>query len=316
MEAGSRSRPEDVLDAIVGRAAITTNDPQYERRTQWANECRRTAVFVETVTTFVDQVGQPAPGSQLEREIAQLPAVDSAGMTIRPAQTSLVPAVMGLHAAEGYLRAMADVAATVATVLPLEVIARSAIECCGLVVWLCDPAISGKARVARTFLLRISAAEQALRAAKAVGVDPPSPTVADLQAAAKRWGWQTHRQKVGNRKWWTIDGEELPGATIRAEGLLRTIDAKGAYHIYSGTVHAELHGLWRAFSSPMNAAGETYNVINLDFEAAWEAVLVANLAAAKAAEAYRQLTRDDFPEAQSFLGDCRTRLIGLRPVSQ
>jgi hypothetical protein len=35
---------------------------------------------------------------------------------------------MGLHAADGYLRAMAHMAATVATVLPLEVIARSAIE--------------------------------------------------------------------------------------------------------------------------------------------------------------------------------------------
>ena len=64
----------------------------------------------------------------------------------------------------------------------------------------------------------------------------------------------------------------------------------------------------------MNAAAETYNVINLDFEAAWEAVLVANLASAKAAEAYRQLTGYDFPEAQTFLGDCRARLIGLRPV--
>ena len=195
---------------------------------------------------------------------------------------------------------MADLVATVATVLPLEVIARSAIECCGLVVWVCDPTISGKARVARTFVLQLSAAEQALRAANAVGMGLPSPTVADLQAVAKRWGWQTHRQKIGNRKWWTVDGEELPGATGRAEALLRTIDAKGAYHIYSGTIHAELHGLWRAFSSPMNAAGETYNVINLDYEAAWEAVLVANLAAAKAAEAYRQLTGHDFPEAQTF----------------
>ena len=89
------------MNAIVDRSSITADNSRYELRYQWASECRRTAEFVETVTTFVDQVGPPAPGSQLEREIAQLPTVDMAGTTVRPVQTSLVPAVMGLHAAEG-----------------------------------------------------------------------------------------------------------------------------------------------------------------------------------------------------------------------
>jgi hypothetical protein len=219
---------------------------------------------------------------------------------------------MSLNVAADSLRAVAAALPTVETVLPLEVLARHVLECASTALWLVDPSIGSRARVARMLLLRYESGVQEVRAAKAVGASPAGPTSDQVAAIASDWGWRLQKNAKGRPL--TIEGQTLPVHTERANQVLRRIQAAGAYNLYSGSTHAEMYGLWRALSPPMDAAGETYNIMHFDYLAAWNAVRVANLSALTAALDYRDLKGRNTSEVQQMIGTCETALALLHPA--
>jgi hypothetical protein len=308
----SQPDAEAVLRAIRDRHPTPPPDTHSQLRADWAQLCQTTAEFLDEVVSLPEQATPPAPGSRLDREIASLPVRNRAGRQIRVIQTAIVPAAMSLNVAADSLRAVAAALPAVETVLPLEVLARHILECASTAIWLVDPSIGGRARVARMLLLRYESGAQEVRAAKAVGSSPGGPTPEQVAAIASDWNW--HLQKNAKGRSLTIEGQTLPVHTERANEVLRRIQAAGAYNLYSGSAHAEMYGLWRALSPPMDAAGETYNIMHFDYIAAWHAVRVANLSALTAALDYRDLKGRNTSEVQQMIGTCETALALLHPA--
>jgi hypothetical protein len=300
-----------MLRTIAERQASTPPDAQAGLRGEWAKLCRRTADRLDAVVGLAEQAAAPEPGSLLEQEIARVTVRNRSGRPIRALQTAILPAAMSLSVAADSLRSMAAALPVAETVLPVEVLGRHILECASTALWLLAPRIGGRARVARLFLLRYESGVQEARAAKAIGTQRAGPTPEEVAAVASDWGW--HLQKPGKGRSLSVEGESLPGPTNRAEQLLHRIRAAGAYHLYSGSSHAEMYGLWRALSPPLTAAGETYNLIEFDYLAAWHAVRTSNLSTLTAALDYLSLKGRDVSEVLSAVAECETALTSIHP---
>ena len=307
----SQSDPEAMLRAIRDRHPSKPPDTRSELRPQWAQLCQTIAAFLDEVVSLKEQATPPEPGSRLDREIAGLEVRSRAGRQIRALQTAIVPAAMSFNVAADSLRALAAALPAVETVLPLEVLARHILECASTALWLVDPSIGSRARVARMFLLRYESGTQEVRAARAVGTSPAGPTPEQVAEIASAWGWDLQMSAKGRVL--AVEGEKLAVHTERANEVLRRIQAAGAYNLYSGSAHSEIYGLWRSLSPPMDAAGETYLLMSFDYLAAWHAVRVANLSALTAALDYRDLKGRNTSEVQQMIAVCETALALLRP---
>lgn len=134
-----------------------------------------------------------------------------------------------------------------AATLAIDTLARGALEAAAQAWWLMDPAISGRARVARLYVVRRRSAQHLEDTARRMGVTP-SPAVGTQVSEIDLLYRDTLglREDLGkNGGWKGSEGQEMFDSTGIVASFMRDtgqVPATGPYAFCSGAPHAEL---WR-----------------------------------------------------------------------
>jgi hypothetical protein len=157
-------------------------------------------------------------------------------------------------------------------------LARAAMEAGSQALWLLEPGIGARRRVARFMLIRASGAQHRAEEAAKTGIaDPNAETPERAAALAASLGleceYRKHKGRYGGA-WW-CEGEKLPGYTERNKMLEGAMFTSGVYSIYSAAVHAEWHAVAGNWQEAIQADGSKAIITRPDRVAVWGAVLIA-----------------------------------------
>ena len=197
----------------------------------------------------------PAPGSQAAAELHSTERnAEDQPWGERPVRTALVAAKMSCLIAASQAQAISQLLRASPSSSPVEVLSRAVIEAASQALWLLEPRLGARRRVARLQALRLASAVEARRTAVALGTgqEPSgySETEDKVRAYSKYLGIaEPVLERVKGRRGpvAVCEGEAVPGYTERAKVLLDLFDDASAYNLYAGVAHGKLYALWRAF---------------------------------------------------------------------
>jgi hypothetical protein len=226
--------------------------------------CNALLDVTSTVAAWLSgPVWESAPGAQAEIDIRTTSAFPAAANTWgdSPIRTAFTAAGLMCHAAiEHANAATAVLSATSGLVIPLDTLTRGALEAASQAWWLLDPAIDGRTRVIRCFLLRYGdAAELAGVAAK---MNKPGAMsdygqtcdqLTDSYITTLGFPPITGRGNV--RDLFRCGGQVLPSHSVLVEQFMSETlgdsehnDASGLYAYFCGASHSQLWRLMQARS--------------------------------------------------------------------
>ncbi len=182
---------------------------------------------------------------------------------------------------EAVLQCISSMAATLGadtTPYVLYCLARAGMEAGSQALWLLEPGIGARRRVARFMLLRASGARHRAEEASRSGIaDPLAETPDQVASLAASLGleceYREHRRRYGGE--WHCGDQKLPGYTQRNMALESAMFTPGMYSIYSAALHAEWHALTGSWQEIILADGSKAITIRPDRVAVWGAVLIA-----------------------------------------
>jgi hypothetical protein len=213
-----------------------------------------------------------------------------------PVRMVYTAAALFLEAVLQCLRAMGDSLTIETTAYVPNCLARAAMEAGSQALWLLEPKIGARRRVARFLLIRASGARYLDKTVRmtdpgASGVYGETP--AAVHALAAHLGLDCRYRGEGRDKRWWCDTEKLPTYTERNKQLENAVIMTGAYSIYSASAHAEWHAVmagWRQID--MTGDQPSILMTRPDRVAVWSPVFAAaSFAVAPASRALGLLDR-------------------------
>ena len=203
-------------------------------------------IFPERAGALIDDAGGiPARGSQIDRELGELPDPEQL-------ETSLSLGVQALEHAADHLFALPD-----ACVIPVKpfaafTLARGVLESAATALWVFDSDIEKKERVERGMSLRLIGLEDQRKWSRTSPAGPDTDEVTrkitsrieDMTRAAVARGVEPHRNRQEQ-----VDGfgSKMPG---RLELVSRVPDGEFDYRLFSAVAHGHSWALIRVGFKP------------------------------------------------------------------
>ncbi len=224
------------------------------------------SAMLATVRRRFDRSWDPAWGSQAARELratSPFTRSDDTPWGEDPLATAFTVAGLACEVAlESTDAVQVLLCSRPASVIAMDTLARAALEAASQAWWLLDPAIGGRARIVRLYLLRRSSAVRLSTTADQLGasdlhVEYGSPVE---QLDAFYLGILGLKKELNAKgKWAGCEGQRPFNYTARAAKFMEEIldgeqkkTAKGPYAYFSGGAHVEL---WRILQGRYEAPG-------------------------------------------------------------
>lgn len=201
-----------------------------------------------------DQMWVAESGSEAGIEISVANASLGNALGKDAIRTTYAIAQMGIVVCSEYLSSVAKIMENETSPLPLEVIARAAIEIAASTWWVMEPGIGARRRICRMQLLRINCAIELRKAIEEIGLQDDREMYGATEQQVIQYSADLGIRPFENNNA-RCEEDVRPSYTARARSLLDRYGAYGAYRIYSGTAHGELWALWRHFRDTSDDSG-------------------------------------------------------------